>query len=76
MIYPIEMKNAEDALRVSNEASRAGLDLTVSAGTIILDPRSLLALFTLIGMKAVLVAPDNTDPEVFMRLIKRMGVAA
>lgn len=76
MIYPIEMKNAEDALRVSNEASRAGLDLTVSVGTIVLDPRSLLALFTLIGMKAVLVAPDNTDPEVFMRLIKRMGVAA
>jgi hypothetical protein len=76
MIYPIEIKNAEDALRVSNEASRAGLDLTVSVGTIVLDPRSLLALFTLIGMKAVLVAPDNTDPEVFMRLIKRMGVAA
>ena len=76
MIYPIEMKNAEDALRVSNEASRAGLDLTVSVGTIVLDPRSLLALFTLIGMKAVLVAPDNTDPEVFMRLIKRMGIAA
>ena len=76
MTYPIEMKNAEDALRVSNEASRAGIDLSVSVGTIILDPRSLLALFTLIGMKAVLVAPDNTDPEAFMRLIKRMGVAA
>ena len=76
MTYPIEMKNAEDALRVSNEASRAGIDLSVSVGTIILDPRSLLALFTLIGMKAVLVAPDNTDPEVFMRLIKRIGISA
>ena len=76
MIYPIEMKNAEDVVRVNKEASRAGINLSVSVGTLVLDPRSILALFALIGKKANLVAPDSTDPEAFVRLIKRMNVSA
>lgn len=73
MIYPIEMKTTEDVIKVSKEASRANMDLSITTGTLILDPRSILALFTLIGKKANLVAPDNADPEDFLRIAKRMG---
>jgi hypothetical protein len=41
-----------------------------------IDPRSILGLFAFIGKDALLVAPDNLNPKYFMKLVKKMGVAA
>ena len=75
MICPIEMKTKEDVERVSREAANLGIDMSVSCGNVMIDPRSILALFTLMGKRANLVAPDHLNPKVFERLVKRMGVA-
>ena len=74
MICPIYMENVKDVQKVSNIAAQSGVDMTISCGTITLDPRSILGLFALMGKEVLLVAPDNTDPIHFMSLVKKMGV--
>ena len=76
MICPIYMENVKDVQKVSNIAAQSGIDMTISCGTIAIDPRSILGLFALMGRKVLLVAPDNTNPTHFMSLVKKMGVAA
>lgn len=76
MIYPIIMKDEKDVQRVSKVAADAGIDMSVSSGTAMIDPRSLLGLFNFVGKKVNLVAPDEMDPNYFMKLVKKMGVAA
>ena len=38
-----------------------------------LDARSLLGLFALIGKKAHVVAEDNVDPRAFSKLVSKMA---
>ena len=76
MICPILMKDSADVERVSRVASQAGIDMSVSCGNSMIDPRSILGLFTFVGKDAILVAPDELDPKYFMHLVKKMGVAA
>ena len=45
-------------------------------GNAMIDPRSILGLFAFVGKDALLVAPDDLNPNYFMKLVKRMGVAA
>ena len=56
MICPIFMKDAKDVERVSKVASEAGIDMSVSCGHDMIDPRSILGLFTFMGKDALLVA--------------------
>ena len=37
-----------------------------------LDARSLLGLFALVGKKANVVAEDNVDPRAFRKLVDKM----
>lgn len=76
MIYPIFMKDTKDVERVSKIAATADIDLIVSYKLDAIDPRSILGLFTFMGKNALLVAPDNTNPDYFMQLIKKMSVPA
>ncbi len=75
MVCKIKMNTKEDVFRVSEEAAKTGVDMSVSCGYTIIDPRSVLALFTLMGRDALLVAPDDMNPEKFEKLVKRMGVS-
>jgi hypothetical protein len=51
--------------------------MQVSSGLDVVDARSLLALFTMIGKNNVnLVAPDGTNPICFTKALKRMGQMA
>ena len=76
MICPIRMKDQRDVARVSKIASESGLDMKVHCGSIMIDPRSILALFTLLGKGAVLVAPYSVNPNDFAKIVKKMGVSA
>lgn len=76
MICPIFMKDTADVQRVSDVAAEAGIDMSVNCGNAMIDPRSILGLFTFMGKDALLVAPDDMNPNYFMRLVKKMGVAA
>jgi hypothetical protein len=48
--------------------------LTVNCGSTIVDARSLLALFALIGRQGIkLVAPDHENPNKFIEIVKKIG---
>jgi hypothetical protein len=72
MVYPIQIKDARDALKLSEASAAADMGVTISCGTVILDPRSVLGLLAIIGKKALLVAPDHSDPVEFRQLIQKI----
>ena len=74
MVANVMIKNREDVENLNKVASQQNFDMSVSCGSVIVDARSLLALFTLIGSKVSLVAPDGVSPKDFSRLIKRMNL--
>lgn len=75
MVFPIKLSNEQQVIRLNREACKQNFDLAVHSKTQIADARSLLALFTFINKDAYLVAPDDIDPKLFRRVIKRMGLA-
>ena len=72
MVYPIQIKDAKDAVKISEASAAADLGVTISCGTVTLDPRSILGLLALIGKKVLLVAPDHSNPNEFRHLIKKI----
>ena len=72
MVYPIQIESTEDALRICKEAAAADLGVTISCGSVILDPRSILGLLALIGKRVLLVAPDHSNPNEFRHLIEKI----
>ncbi len=74
MVTEVLLKDTSAITRLNNVACEEGMDITVSKGSIIVDARSILALFALMGSKVTLTAPDNANPADFMRAVKRMNL--
>lgn len=72
MTKEIEIKNAEQVRRISQLASKAPYEVWLSTDTLMLDARSLLGLFALIGQRARVVAEDDVNPKRFDRLVDKM----
>ena len=72
MVYPITIKSSTEAHRLSEIVAEADLGVTVSYGTVVLDPRSILGLLTLVGKRVLLVAPDHSNPNEFWQLISKL----
>ena len=72
MTKEIEIKNEEQGRRISQLASKAPYEVWLSTDTLMLDARSLLGLFVLIGQRARVVAEDDVNPKRFDRLVDKM----
>lgn len=72
MVFPITLNDKKDILRLNELATKESFSLKVSNGSIIIDAKSLLALFSLMGKTVNLVAPDSADPIRFKNLIKKI----
>ena len=75
MVYPIVIKNIEDAKSVCEVACEQNFNLQVSSGTMIVNARSLLGLFALLGKESNLIAPDGVDYSSFNKAIKRIKLS-
>ncbi len=73
MVKEIMIKNQAQAEKISQLASQAPYEVWVSDNTMMLDARSLLGLFALVGKKAHVVAEDTVDPRSFARLVHKMA---
>ena len=69
----IEIKTPEQVEKINRLACEAPYEVWLSTDTIMLDARSLLGLFALIGKKAHVVAEDNVDPRAFSKLVSKMA---
>lgn len=61
--------------KLNDEVCKQGSNIFVHSldGTIMIDARSLLNLFTLIGKRCHLVAEDDMNPKAFAKLLKKVG---
>ena len=73
MIYTVQLNSVEDIQKLCEIAAEQPFEINVSKGLVTVNARSLLALFTLIGEKVNLVAPDHADPHKFIEAVKKMG---
>ena len=73
MLKEIEIKNEAQVEQINRLACKAPYEVWISSGDIMLDARSLLGLFALVGKKANVVVEDDVAPKSFQRLIAKMG---
>ena len=74
MVYEIKLNSPKDVQNLNEAATKYDGNLTVNCGSIIVDARSLLALFALIGKQNIkLVAPDHDNPDKFAEVVKKIS---
>lgn len=73
MVKEIMIKDKEQVAKISELACHVPYEVWLSDSTMMLDARSLLGLFALVGKKACVVAEDTVDPKAFARLVNKMA---
>ena len=73
MVKEIEIKDESQVKRINFLACGAPYEVWLSSGSVMLDARSLLGLFALVGKKAHVVVEDGVSPRSFQRLVARMA---
>lgn len=73
MVYEIKLSSPKDVQALNDAALDYDGKLTVNCGSTIVDAKSILALFALIGRKNIkLVAPDHENPNKFAEIVKKI----
>ena len=73
MVREIEIKDQSQVEKINRLACEAPYEVWLSSGTVMLDARSLLGLFALVGKKARVVVADNVNPKAFGKLVDKMA---
>ena len=73
MVKEITIRNQEQAAQINRVVSHAPYEVWMSTDTTMIDARSLLGLFALVGKKVRVVAEDNVDARAFGKLVNKMG---
>lgn len=73
MVKTIEIRDNAQVEKINRLASKAPYDVWLSTDTVMLDARSLLGLFALVGKSARVVAGDGVDPKAFGKLVSKMA---
>ena len=71
MVQPLKFETKEDLLRFSEMASNEDYGIYISTRHGMLDARSLLGLFTILGKEVNVVAPDHSDSNKFVDFLNR-----
>lgn len=72
MVKSIEITNNQQVQRISDLASKAPYEVWLSEGSVMLDARSLLGLFALVGKRVNVVVEDGVNPREFSKLVSKM----
>ncbi|OUQ81082.1 hypothetical protein [Flavonifractor sp. An100] len=72
MVREIEIKDHSQIEKINRLACDTPFEVWLSSGTLMLDARSLLGLFALVGKKAFVVAEDDINPKAFQKLVNKM----
>ena len=73
MVRSITITSNEQVEKINRLACKTPYEVWLSTDTLMLDARSLLGLFVLIGQRVNVVAEDNVNPKAFSRLIDKMA---
>ena len=72
MVKKLDIKSKEQVEKISDLACHTPYEVWLSTDTVMLDARSLLGLFALVGRKANVVE-DGVAPRSFQKLVAQMG---
>ena len=72
MFKEIEIKDKAQVEKINRLACDAPYEVWLSSGSVMLDARSLLGLYALIGKRVHVVAEDDVNPAAFSRLVDSM----
>ncbi len=72
MTKVIDIKDESQVEKINRLACEAPYEVWLSTDTVMLDARSLLGLFSLIGKRARVVAEDDVNPRQFNKLVSEM----
>lgn len=75
MCYSYKINSPVELKRLSELASREDFNIYISTASTMLDAKSLLALFALLGKEVQLVAPDHVDSHKFNKFINKLVAA-
>ena len=73
MTREIDIKSEEQVTRINRLACEASYEVWLSTDTMMLDARSLLGLYGLVGQRAKVVTEDDLDPKAVNRLVAKMA---
>ncbi|MCI8480399.1 hypothetical protein [uncultured Oscillibacter sp.] len=73
MTRNIDIKSEEQVGRINRLACEAPYEVWISTDTVMLDARSLLGLYALVGQRAKVVTEDGLNPKMVNRLVEKMS---
>ncbi len=73
MLKEIVIKDEAQVEKINKLACDAPYEVWLSSGTMMLDARSLLGLFALVGRKAHVVVEDDVSPRSFQKMVAKMA---
>ena len=73
MTRNIDIKSDEQINRIHRLACEAPYEVWLSTDTVMLDARSLLGLYALVGQRAKVVTEDSRDPKMVDRLVDKLS---
>lgn len=73
MIKELTIKDAAQVEKINRLACEAPYEVWLSNSAVILDARSLLGLYALIGKRVNVVTEDSVDPKSLDRLVSKMA---
>lgn len=73
MLREIEIKDQAQVEKINRLACEAPYEVWLFTKDMMLDARSLLGLFALVGKKASVVVEDDVAPHTLDRLVARMA---
>lgn len=72
MVYPYKIDSKEDLIKLSELACKEDFPVYISTDYGMLDARSLLGLFSMIGKEVNLVAPDHSCAKEFSKFLSKL----
>ena len=73
MYREIEIKDEAQVEKINRLACETPYEVWLYDGTVMLDARSLLGLYVLVGKRAKVVTEDNVNPRQLTRLVAKMA---
>ena len=72
MVKEIDVKSSEQVAKINRLACQAPYSVWLHSKTIMVDARSLLGLYALVGERVHVVAEDDVNPKSFEKLVRNM----
>ena len=73
MVKKLDIKSKEQVEKINDLACHTPYEVWLSTDTLMLDARSLLGLYALIGKRVNVVTEDSVDPRSLDRLVDKMS---